>query len=238
MTEYENINEAVAGLKHGLNSRVISKVAAEDLPLGYPLFALKGNDESIGLLNNDESVVLYDADFVALNNIEFNVTRPGPNDTDVTSQVNVVFDTDQATTLAALVAAVDAIDGIDAAGTGVREITVNSDDGAAITVTTVVTLGVSQAGATVTPANSGNQTFRGVSMLTQTNPVPYKSGDMVNVFLEGGIWIYVGSDCVSQSPVYYDANGEFNKAGTAVADAIFETDLAAAGLARITINKP
>ena len=238
MTAYDNINAAVAGLKHGLNSRVISKLAAEDLPLGYPLFALKGNDESIGLLNNDEAAVLYDADFVSLNNIEFNVTRPGPNDVDVTTQVNVLFDTDQATTLAALVAAVDAITGIDAAGTGAREITVNSDDGAAITVTSTVTLGASQAGETVTPANSGNQVFRGVSMLTQTNPVPYPSGSMVNVMTEGGIWVEVSTACVSQSAVYYAADGTFANAGTIIPNVIFETDLAAAGLARITINKP
>lgn len=238
MTAYGNIDTAVAGLKFGTESKVLSRVAAEDMPLGYPAFQLKGETDSIALLNNDEAVVLYDADFVTLNNIEFNVTRPGPGDTDVTIQVNVLFDTDQATTLAALVAAVQAIEGIDAAGTGVREITVNSDDGAAITVTTEVTLGASQAGATVTPANSGNQVFRGVTMLTQNNPIPYVSGQMVNVMYEGGIYVETDSACVSGDGVFYSAAGKFSNAGTAIPNAIFESDLAAAGLALITINKP
>jgi hypothetical protein len=239
MGAYGNIDNAVAGLKDGLYSRVASRVAAEAIPLGYPIFTLKGETESCGLLNNDESAVLFDADFVASNVISVTVSRPGPIGETVQETVQVTFDTDQATTLAALVAALDALDGIDAAGTGAREVTLNSDDGAAIAVSGVtVTGGVSQAGSTVTPANSGDQVFAGVSLLTHNTPVPYEAGKMVNILHEGAIWVYCATSCSAGNDVYYNSSGEFANAGTAIANAVFETNLSAAGLAKITINKP
>lgn len=238
MAEYGNIEEAVAGLKHGTESTVMSRVAAEDLPLGFPLFQLKGELESIGLLSNDKAVVDYDADFVTANVVTTTVVRPGPLGELVTTVVVTPFDTDQATTLAALAAGVNAVDGIDCLSEALQQITVSSDDGAAITVTSVVTLGATQAGVTVTASNSGNQVYRGVSMLTHKDPVPYKSGDMVNIMTNGRIWVYCSTACVAGEAVYYDAAGEFANAGTLAGSMIFESNLSAAGIALVKINNP
>jgi hypothetical protein len=236
--QYGNIEKAVAGLQYGTESRVMSRIAAEDLPLGYPLFQLKGEDESIALLNNDEALVDYSVDFITGNVISVTVTRPGPLGAAVTTEVSTTFDTDQATTLAALVAAVDGIDGIDCASEAANQITVSSDDGAAITVESVVTGGASQPSVTVTAQNSGNQVFRGISKLTQKDPVPYKSGDMVNILTEGRIWVYCATACQAGDAVSYNANGEFANAGTAIAGMLFESNLDAAGLALVVINNP
>jgi len=238
MAQYGNIEEAVAGLKHGTESTVMSRVAAEDLPLGYPLFQLKGEEESIALLNNDKAVVDWDADFVTANNVNVEVVRPGPLGELVTASVDVLFDTDQATTLAAVVAAVQAIDGINCVSDALKQITVTSDDGAAIVVTGEVTLGASQAATAITASNSGNQVFRGVSMLTQTNPVPYNSGDMVNIMTNGRIWVYCATACVAGAGVFYNASGQFANAGTAAGTMIFESNLSTAGLALVRINQP
>jgi hypothetical protein len=112
------------------------------------------------------ATVVYDADFVSLNSIAFSV-----NGVAITP---VVFDTDQATTMAALVAAVDGLTGVDAVATDVsgdnRTIQVTrrvlaSETSADIVVTSTVTLGVSQASATIT--NTTDQLFGGIVILKQ-----------------------------------------------------------------------
>lgn len=231
--QYGNIEAAVAGLKHGLYSTVRSRIAAENIPLGYPCFSLKGDTETCGLLNNDQAQVDYDADFVTGNVITVNVT----SDREGTQTAVVNFDTDQATTLAALRAAVNAMIGINETATVARRLLINSDDGAGITVTTTVTGGAAQAVGTVTASNSGNQVFAGVSMLTQKDPVPYVATDAVNLMIEGWIYIYCATPAVAGEAVSYNANGEFANAGTAVANMTFEGNLSAAGVVLARINQ-
>ena len=236
--QYGNIEKAVAGLQYGTESRVKSRIAAEDLPLGYPLFQLKGEDESIALISNDESIVDYSVDFITGNAISVTVTRPGPLGEAVETEVSTTFDTDQATTLAALVAAVAGIDGINCVSEAANQITVSSDDGAAISVQSAVTGGASQPSVTVTAQNSGNQVFRGISKLTQKNPVPYKSGDMVNIMTNGRIWVYCSTPCLAGDGVAYNASGEFANSGTTIPGMLFESNLDAPGLALVVINQP
>lgn len=235
--QYGNIEKWVAGLKLGIDSRTKSLNAAMAIPLGYPVFQLKGNEESGALLSNDKATVLYSADFVALNVITVDVLRANASGGMTTDQVSVEFDTDQATTLANLRAVVGGIDGITESGSAARTLILTSDTGEVITVTTVVTLGASQATATITAANSGNQVFVGISQHSHNEPAEYPSGKMVNVMIDGWMVIYCATACVSGEKVYYNSNGEFANAGTEAVGVTFDSNLSAAGLASVRINK-
>lgn len=232
--QYGNIENAVAGLKYGLYSTVRSRIAAENIPLGYPCFSLKGDTETCGLLNNDKAVVTFGGIIVPDNVITMTVTT----DREGVQTAVVPFDSDNATTFAAVVAAVDAMLGVETSAVGVDNFTVSSNDGAGITVTGVITGGATQEEIEVVASNSGNQVFAGVSMLTQKDPVPYVATDAVNLMIEGWIYIYCATAAVAGEPVYYNTNGEFaNAAGTAVANMTFEGNLSAAGIVLARINQ-
>ena len=217
MGAYGFLDEAVAGLKYGLDSRIeggwVCKESA-GINFGAPVFGY--DDDVNGAYNyyNDTAKVVYDADFVTSNSIAFSV-----NGTSITP---VVFATSHAATMTALIAAVEALTGVEAV--------LDSDDsngrtlfvrtrGATNTVVTTVTLGGSQATATMT-YDSG-QVYVGVAMFVQKAPSvsgeAYEQYDAMNVMADGEIWVVPTLAVIAQEFAYIDTTGadvgSFSNAG-------------------------
>ena len=171
----------------------------------------------------------------------------------------VTFDTDQATTLAALIAAIDALTGISAvAGTGARDIDITVDNAASnITISDVVVAGgASQAGSTT--VYSSVDIFEGIAALRHGQPTTiggddkYQINDAVNVLTKGVIFVEVVATVAYGDSVYVyndksnESNqGQFTNASSgnlAVSSAKFVS--AATGttgspaLAKVEINQP
>ena len=176
---------------------IVSYNAAEAIPLGRAL--VKGASETtVRLPNRNYATLTYDADFVASNSIAVTV-----NSVAITP---VVYASSHAATFAAVIAAITGLTGITAvAGTG-RSIIITTDDKSVITVSSAVTLGSSQAGATV--AYTSADVILGVSAHTHTlvqdanGVVQYAVYDTVNCLKKGRIYVTVEQDVATGDPVY------------------------------------
>jgi len=163
MPQYGALDPAFPGMSAEIFVKTESKFAMEAIPFGYPMFAYSGNVTDPGktgevwLYHNDRSKVAFDADFVTSNSIAVTV-----NGVAVTA---VVFDTDHETTMTNLLSQIEtditgATATLDTDDVNGRTFFVDID-GVDVVVTAVVTLGASQAVATITV--SGRQVFVGVS---------------------------------------------------------------------------
>lgn len=226
-------NTAYAGLQadSGFDYDV-SRVA--EGAIGFGLGAAAGTDaeEQVRLPLFDIAEVTYDADFVTSNSIAFSV-----NGVAITP---VAFDTDQATTLAALVAAVDGLTGVSAtnpSGRIVRVVAAGTD----VAVTTEVTGGASQAGATI--VTSSSDVVRGitVAILNQTSG-EYDDTNVVTVKRKGAIWVATdGSGITVDGSVYINTDGKFTDSATdslAVSSASYVKYDSTTQLALVEINLP
>lgn len=173
--------------------------AEEEIPVGVGV--VRGaSDTTCRLPNRNQATLTYSADFVASNVI--NVTVNGVAISPVT------FATDHATTFAAVVAAINGLAGIDAVAGAGRSIIITSTDPATgdVTVSTVVTLGVSQA--TGTAANASEDLFLGVAVHTHTlganadGETVYAATETVGVLHRGRIWVPVEENVAMGDPVY------------------------------------
>lgn len=196
MAAYENMDVAIAGLTVGsiYDTRIEGTwVAKEIITFGEPAFGYEGNADDCYEAQEDTNTVLFDADFVAANIITFTITVDGTEQTPVAIPYNVGG---QADTMADIVIALEAaITGLDATRTDISgddrtlEIFV---EGSTISTVAVVTLGSSQAGATITISTA--QVFLGIARFDQKyvlsgNDGQYEVDDMVNVVAEGRIYV-------------------------------------------------
>ena len=234
-----NLTEAFAGMKADLSfDKVISRIAEGAIPFGRGVTAETANVTTVRIAAKDNADALYDADFVTSNSITFVV-----NGTAITP---VVFATDHATTFAALIAAIDGLTGVTAVAGSGRHILVEMEDGSAITVSSVVTLGATQAGVTFT--YSADDVFRGVSVAVHKEQdsngvVQYAANDAVSVLTQGPIWVETSKAVDADSTAYLDMTGGLGKftdasSGHLATGGKFISTVAAAGLAKLEINLP
>lgn len=263
MGAYSTMDKAVAGLKDGLDSRVVSKRAADSagIDFGMPVFGYVGDsglgvarDNNIHTYKKDRGKIAFDADFITANSIIITV-----NTVAVTA---VPFDTDHATTMANLIAQIET----DIAGCDVTLDSTDADgrtifidiDGTEMTVAEAITGGGSQATGVIT--YSSRMIFDGFAMFAQkesaarseldgsvidAGDAKYVYKDAANVMING--WIYVvTADAVKKgNPVYVVAAAgatqgqctDETSGNVVLTGAIFEETVAAAGIAKVRINK-
>lgn len=243
---------ADCGFKNSISPRAFA-----DIPIGRGVAKVVGEDYAVRLPAQNQSVVTLSADLVASNSIAVSV-----NDVDLTP---IVFAVDHATTMAAIAAAIAAQPNIDTAvvsGATNRVITITAEQGeVAIVNSFVVTLGASQATATI--VNGTQDSLYGVALRIHNKsnllapntgsdgPAPYFEGEPVSMLTKGRVYVLVDGDVTSDDPVYcrFVAGagdkliGRFradDDSGTAllVPDAVWRVGASAGGLAVLEINKP
>lgn len=210
MPEYGNMNQAFAGLRYGImDGDVETRIAQEEVGFGLPVFGYEGEIETGYKYYADVAKVVFDADFVASNSIIITVNG--------TPSTATVFDTDQETTLAALVANVAALAGVecvaDDSDVDGRTILVRTK-GATAVVTEAITGGASQATGTITTGSG--QVFLGITMSTQKEDFFYNALDTMNVVHKTGrVYAQVTGVAVANGKAYLGTDGKFSAtAGT------------------------
>jgi len=209
ITKYQNeFDKSIAGQIATTENRTIKTRAAEQV-ISFGRAVVQGATAGSTVKNivKDTASLTFDADFVTSNTIDLDV-----NDVSI---AQVTFDTDHATTFAALIAAIDALTGVSAvAGTG-REIIITIDNAVAnCTISNVVVAaGASQAGNTIVYTSS--DVFEGVAALRHGQPVTiggddnYQIYDAVNVMTKGVLWVEVVAT-VAYGDVVYVYNDKTN----------------------------
>lgn len=180
---------------------VLSYNAEENIAFGMGLVqGVAENGCQLPKLN--VAVLSFDADFVTGNDIDLDV-----NGVAITT---VPFNTDQATTLADLVAELDSLDNISAEGTGAREVTLTGAGIVVLLENIAVTGGASQANGSA--AYSNGQGFVGVALLdhareqTLAGVAQYDQFEAVSVMSQGRVYVYVEQAVAVGDPVYLRVN--------------------------------
>jgi len=192
MAMYGDMDIARAGMLDGLDHEVESKVAVSATQFGDPLFVKDGDETFAYLPKTDVATVLLSADLVASNVITSTVTLNGVAFTAVAN----TYATAHADSMTAHIALIEALTGVTCvAGTTNRAFVVTGESYANVSITTVVTLGASQATASITYTST--QKFGGVANISHRSYIDskgeYPAGDQVNVMNEGRIWVRVPS---------------------------------------------
>ena len=252
-----SINQAAAllgMLGDSASKHTESMVCEEAIPVGRGVSKVIGEDGQIRLPATNQGDLVFDADFVADNDIDMKI-----NSVAITT---VEWDTDQATTLAALATEIQSnADVVTAEVTALKTITVTGVDGTDIAITEiVVTNGVSQAGGVYTTGTK--DTLFGVAHRTQalegglpnSDTIPeYPIKSVVNVLRRGNVWVQCETAFNPDTDTLYlrhtvggatELVGQFRNdsdSGDAVAVAgnvRGRTSLASAGLLLVEINRP
>lgn len=193
---------------------VLSPRAFENFNTGLGLAKVIGQDYVVRLPESNLSTIVLSGDLITANviNVSVNGVALAP----------ITFATSHLATMNAIAAAILAQPNIASAvvgGAGNHTLTVTSTEGnVAIVNSFVVTLGASQATATIT--NTTQDTFYGVGARTQNKPNPlnpagsfgnpiYLQGDCVSLLTKGRIYVAAEQTVTSDSPVYwrFAANG-------------------------------
>lgn len=261
MSAYDIMDEAFAGMKYGLDSRVVSKRVADSAGIAYgmPVFGYVGasglgtaRDDNIHTYKNDRGIITFDADFEASNSIIITV-----NGTAVTA---VVFDTDHDTTMDLVIAQIEAeITGCSASSSGVNNRILNIDiDNTEMTVAEAITGGGSQPTGTVTYET--RMVFIGFTMFTQQESAvkydlsgvvvdaadaQYDYDDVANVMVDGWIYVVTSAAVNNNAQAYCIAasgstQGQVDDLATnnqILAGATIKQTVAAAGIALVRIAK-
>jgi len=193
---------------------VLSPIAFENFNVGLGLAKVIGQDYIVRLPQSNLSTIDLDADLVTSNviNVSVNGVALAP----------IIFATSHLATMNTIAAVILAQPNIASAvvgGANNRMITVTATEGnVAIVNSFVITLGASQATATIT--NTTQDTFYGVGARSQDKPNPlnplgsfgnpiYFQGDCVSLLTRGRIYVAAEQNLTSDSPVYwrFAANG-------------------------------
>lgn len=239
MGAYDEMDRGIAGLKMGVDSRVESRAAQEDIAFGLPVFSYIGDDDKCWSFKNDVGKLVFDGDFVTSNVIT--ITVNGVDAADVT------FATDHDTTADLVVAAVAALTGVecvlDSTDATNRTFLIRVKGETAL-VAEAITGGAGQVTGTITYGSG--QIFVGVSMHTHKEPknatvgALYEQYDPVNVMVDGWIMGEIGA-AVNSSTVPYvitavgSTLGQFGAAGEALTGYYIDT-LSAAGIGQLRVK--
>jgi hypothetical protein len=205
MSAYGNQDQALSGLMLGLDPRIETGAAQEDIGFGEPVMSFVGDEEEVYALHADHVLITLDADLVASNVITTVVNG---------TSVATTYATSHAATMTAHIAAINANgtiaalgdDFLAAPGDTNRKIDLKVK-GVDLTVTCAVTLGASQAGVTVATDTWGM--FKGVAIFKQTGGADYGAGtsgfkqyDAVDILAEGDVWVPVAAAVSANDPAY------------------------------------
>jgi len=239
MSEYNNMDEAIAGLQADGNGfkRIASLPAYETILFGSPVFGYEGDEERVSGIRKDSGSIIFDADLITDNSVLMTING--------VALAPVVFATDHDTTMALLKTAVEAA-GYEGALTDVtnnrtlvvRNVYVN------IVVLAVVSLGSTQAGATF--AYESQQVFKGVALFIQkyiasTNTGQYEVYDAVSVMEYGILWVLSSIAVNAEDDAYVEDSGaSINKFTSTNSEANvnckFRSTNAAAGLVKVEVK--
>lgn len=212
--QYGDMSPARPGLPDGSNHKIDTKYAKEAIGYGEPVFVVAGEDYNAYLPVQDSVVMTFAGDFVASNVITSVVTLDGVAFSDVVTN----WDTDQATTLAALIADLTALTGVTAvAGTAARAINLSVAAGSNISIVSTVTLGAGQT--TASYVYSTSLLFGGVAIVDHKEGLDINGDRFVEEFGEGellgavtdkDIWVTVPSGVTSTAnrKAYVIANAD------------------------------
>lgn len=243
---------ADCGFKNCLSPRAFA-----DIPIGRGVAKVVGEDYACRLPAQNQSTVVLDADLVTSNSIAVSV-----NGNALTPIVFAVSHDATMTAIAAAIAAEPNIASAVVSDPNNRTITVTADQGeVAVVDSFVVTLGASQATATIT--NGTQDSLFGVALRIQNKmnlldpnsgsngPAPYYEGEPVSMLTKGRVYVWVDGDVTADDPVYcrfvagtgdeligrFRADDDSGKAFL-VSDAVWRVGASAGGLAVLEINKP
>lgn len=245
MGAYGRMDEAIAGLKVGVESQRVGTFACAEtagiLP-GTPVFGYSGDSKNAYKIRLDTSTNTLDADLVTSNVITMTPTIEGVAQTPIA----VTFDTDHDTTMDAIKAAIEAaISGAvvtltDATNNRVFVVFVKGKN---VSFSCVVTLGASQA--TVTSASTTVQIFLGVAMFTQVltyvgSVGTYVYGDAINVMEIGVLWVPTAGAVSANTKAYVVSaigatQGLFSTSGYSL-EARYRDSVSAAGLVKLEVR--
>jgi len=206
--QYENISKLSAGVVQGVRKNNITEsfVASGELPFGEAAFGYPGNQEVASGIVNNAATLDFDAGLVTGNittvTIDGLVTEP------------VTFDTDAATTYAALIAEIEALEEGMAATVALNVITVVRE-GQILSVTVDITGGTPPT-VTVAYTTGGDIAFIGPVVKAQKAPTDnaasnygYIDQEELEVLREGYITVAVDdiANCEVLKPVYVITSG-------------------------------
>jgi hypothetical protein len=253
MPAYGNLDTAIAGELYGLHPRTVeSWRAAEQINFGVPVFTYEGEDFSDGNgsiynVKQDTTIITLDADLVASNVITTTLTIDGVAQTPVATTFITNHDTTMTTHKNALEAAITNLAVTLTDGTNNREFTILLKGSNFTSTTSVVTLGASQAVATITYTTA--QVFVGMSVITHKSLSGsvgyYEAEEAVNVLTDG--WIYSATTAVAVSAntdayvIWTGGSADQGKltpasSGNYVTNMKFRNTLATAGLAVVEVR--
>lgn len=190
----------------GFNNVLSPVCVVDNIFPGLGTAKVIGQDMQVRLPHQDIAAVTLSAPLSAANSTV--VTLNG------VALAPVVYATSNAITLAAIAALIAAQVGIaSAVSDGVGTITINAEQGFAVTASFVTTAG---SAVTWTTVYTNDNVFYGVAVYIQNKmnligpqgsagPAPYFPGDAVPVLTRGRIWVTVevGAAVTSDSPVYW-----------------------------------
>lgn len=237
MPAYGALDVAVPGqLINGedfIDSLVVAD--ADGIAFGAPVFVANGEDGKAFPAKTDALSFVLSAAFVTANTIAGTVNG---------TAYSVNFDTDDATTFAALVTALNALPGTIAVGDfAIRTITITNTATGAASASGTVTGGASQA--TVTVTTSANVSLLGVAVFSHreyagASLAKYQTS--LSVVRVGRIWVKTGPVVLSGQRAYWDAtNKVFTNvsSGNVATPWYFRTTTAAASsVAILDVTKP
>lgn len=248
MGDYGNMDSAFAGLLHdsAYNRNIRTRANGQErIDWGVGVFAYEGDDVNGYTVHQDIGVITLDADLVTDNVITTTLTIDGI----VAAPVATTFNTDHDTTMDDHVSALEtAFPGLVVTltdGVNNREFTLFYKGKTIDEITSVVTLGASQAGITITYDNG--QIFDGVSVFTQKGGKStigyYPQYAAVNVLERGFIWVETDGAVDSGQDAYiiWQAGADQGKFTATETDNYetgckFRTSRSDAGLALVEVN--
>jgi len=209
MGAYGAPDVAIAGMVEGFHNDFESAIAKEDIDFGSPVFGFVGSENKCYAPHKDKATATLSADLVTSN--VYTVTING-------TAVAETFDTDHATTMTALIAAINAdttLAGLGisaAAGSSNRVIVISAPAGLDLTVTGAVTLGATQANVAVVHGTNGK--FLGVAAFVQNGGKDFgagtacwKNGMSVSILRDGRVWVPAESTVADKDPAYVSGLG-------------------------------
>ena len=210
MAQYGDIGQLSAGNKYGSQGTDITEpyVAKSNLGFGKAAFGYKGDPDHAVDIETDSSTITYDADFITANVVDASING--------VSIDSITFVTDQATTMALVVAALQALSADYIVTVAARVITVITP-GVTCVLLSAVTLGATQAGVVIgAPAASADHVFLGPVIKAQKAPTDvaasetgYVSGEELEVMRDGYLTVVVDAiaNCKEHNPVYVIVTG-------------------------------
>jgi len=189
--------------------------------------------ESVATPVNDVATLTFNADLIAGNKTNLKVNG--------VAMAEILYGTNHGATMIAIAAALSAMTGVSASVTAARVITVKTNHVEIAISDALVTEGNSQA--TITPAYTHDNVFRGVALHTHCTAGKYVQYDAVPYLTKGRIRVVVSEAVAIDDVAYVDLSpvgGKFCKTSSTnlATGGVFRSATSGAGIAVLEINLP